>query len=333
MADQRSTALVIAFSPTFKKQTTFGTALANAELTAAFPVTARNYFEVNETVERILDCTGQRLIDELLTGRIGALTLEFDATPQLLFGLYALAYGVVAAPSGAGPFTHEGTQLPLDVYQPPPTSFIVGFKGSARALVILKDAVVNNVRVRATARGKVTATATISFNGAVPAAVAFTLPACASVTPVRMSDCQLLVNAIDQTALLREFEHSYSNNLLLGDDPYTGNSIDPTRLERADERAETLNFQILGEPGDAMHVDMVARTKRSVLLHIGAATNRMSINATEAIIKRQGSGIGFDGEARRSTLRVTAEPVSVAGAAPSRITGINTQATAYLIAA
>ena len=78
MADQRASNLVYAFSPTLKRQTTFGTALAQSEVTAAYP----DYVEVAETIEQIKACSGQRIVDELVTGRIVTFTLNFDVTPQ-----------------------------------------------------------------------------------------------------------------------------------------------------------------------------------------------------------------------------------------------------------
>jgi hypothetical protein len=100
MAGRRQSQLRIAFSPLFKRQTTWDTPLASSELTKSFPATSRNWVEQDETVEDIYDCTGEDLLFELLTGRLARLTIDFDCDVNVLAGLSAFNYGVAASPSG-----------------------------------------------------------------------------------------------------------------------------------------------------------------------------------------------------------------------------------------
>lgn len=100
MATRRSANLAIAFSPTFKRQTTRGTPLDASELTRAFPATSRNYINTDETVEEIYDCTDEDLLIELVTGRIASLTIDADVDANILAGMLGFAYGVAASPSG-----------------------------------------------------------------------------------------------------------------------------------------------------------------------------------------------------------------------------------------
>lgn len=97
---RRTSQLAIAFSPTFKRQTTWDTPLDPSELTASFPATSRNWITTDETVEDVFDCTGEDFLIERVTGRFSRLTIDFDVDPQLLTGWLAFAYGVAAAPSG-----------------------------------------------------------------------------------------------------------------------------------------------------------------------------------------------------------------------------------------
>lgn len=100
MATRRASQLTIAYNPDWKQQAAWDDPLDNADLTAAFPATSRNYFDIDETVEDIFDCTGEDFLFEILTAEFARLTIDFDVDPDILAGLLAFAYGVAAAPSG-----------------------------------------------------------------------------------------------------------------------------------------------------------------------------------------------------------------------------------------
>lgn len=336
MPARRAAALAIAYHPEWKRQSAFGSPIPIAQLTAAFPDTSRSWPTRRETTEDILDCTGQALIDQLVTGRIGELTLEFDVSADLLAGVLAFVYGVASAPTGTGPYVHEFNQLPPSVFALPLTTMLVGFRGSAAPPIVLQDLVFDSIRIRGAARGRISATVDVKFNGAMPDATGATLPDCTTRTPLRMVDVGLTYNNTDLTPLLREFEFAFSNNVLTNDHPFTASSIDVTRLERADLRAESLTIALLGEKGDPLYVDAFARARRPVQLRIGPVSGKhVVIDIPEAIIVPDGGGIRFDGEARESNIRVIARPVSVPSNtdSPSHILATTNQPNPYLVSA
>lgn len=113
MSGRRATALAIAYSPAARKQSALGTALLASLLTAAMPVTSRNYPEVAENIEEIFDCTGEEVVDEIVTRRIARLAIEFQVSPLFLAWLTAFGFGIAQAPTG-GPAADEVQTLTID---------------------------------------------------------------------------------------------------------------------------------------------------------------------------------------------------------------------------
>lgn len=113
MATRRSSALALAYAPDGRRQSAIGTALLSALLTAAMPVTSRNYPDVTENVEEIFDCTGEEILDELVTRRIARLSIEFDVSAKFLAWLTAFGFGVAASPSG-GAAANEVQTITID---------------------------------------------------------------------------------------------------------------------------------------------------------------------------------------------------------------------------
>lgn len=100
MATRRASQLTIAYASDWKKQSAWDVPLANGDLDRAFPATSRNYIDVEETIEDVLDCTGEDFLFELVTAETARLTIDFDVDPDVLAGLTAFAFGVAAAPTG-----------------------------------------------------------------------------------------------------------------------------------------------------------------------------------------------------------------------------------------
>lgn len=100
MSTRRASQLAIAFSPEWLKQPAFDTPVDGAELTRAFPATSRNYFDLDETLEDVDDCTGEDFLFEQYLGRFARLNIDFDCDPDILTGIMAFLYGVAAAPTG-----------------------------------------------------------------------------------------------------------------------------------------------------------------------------------------------------------------------------------------
>jgi hypothetical protein len=100
MTQRRASQLTIAYDPEWKRQSGWNSPIPGSELTRAFPATSRNYIQLDETVEDIVDCTGEDLLMELLTGGFARLNIDFDLDPDIFAGVAAFAYGSAAAPTG-----------------------------------------------------------------------------------------------------------------------------------------------------------------------------------------------------------------------------------------
>jgi hypothetical protein len=97
---RRSSALTVAMSRTFKRQTLWDVPLAQGEMNMAFNATSRNYLTNEESTEDVLDCTGENLLIELVTSRHARLIMDFDVDPNQLAGWTSFNYGAAASPSG-----------------------------------------------------------------------------------------------------------------------------------------------------------------------------------------------------------------------------------------
>jgi hypothetical protein len=97
---RRASQLTISYCPSWKQQNAWDVPLAGSDLTKAFPATSRNYLDIDETTEDVLDCTGEDLLIELLTGKFARLNIDCDFDPDVLAGMFAFAYGVAASPTG-----------------------------------------------------------------------------------------------------------------------------------------------------------------------------------------------------------------------------------------
>ena len=100
MSTRRASQLTIAYDPEWKRQSAWDVPMDGAELTRAFPATSRNYFDLDETIEDVDDCTGEDFLFELLTGQFARLNIDMDFDPDVFAGPAAFAYGVAAAPTG-----------------------------------------------------------------------------------------------------------------------------------------------------------------------------------------------------------------------------------------
>lgn len=326
MPTRRASSACVAFSPLGKRQPDFATAMQLTNF-ASFPDTARNMYRFEQTREDILDCSTEELYSRLLTGQLGQLTMDFDASPNILGVLFAYALGVAAAPTGSGPYTHEITELPVGVYQPPPFSLVHGFRGGGTPL-LLRGCVVNSLVVRAEARGRVQGSVEIRFAEAVPA-TGYALPACINTVPLRISDCTLMVGAQDLTNRLRRFEFSYNNQLLTRDHPFTAASSLPTRLERADRRERRLQFAVLGDDSDQLFTDALAGTSAQISLRLGQS-EYVEFQLGNALLELDGGGLQKDGEANETVIRINALPAVVAATTPVVVRAVNNQSDAYL---
>ncbi len=100
MGSYKRERLVFAYSPTWKRQSNFETAMALSDLTAAYPLLNKRWPGTTLTLEDVRGCTGRHLVDRLLTARVMSWGVDFNVGPTLLAGATALLYGTAAAPTG-----------------------------------------------------------------------------------------------------------------------------------------------------------------------------------------------------------------------------------------
>jgi len=329
--------MVVAYNPNGKKQAAIGTAMPATSLTAALSAISKEWPEVVETTQDIMNCTAEDIRDRKVTARYGRIRIEINASIRDLAIFLAYHMGSVLAPVAAALlWMHQILRIPFGIYQPPMFSLIFGFAESDATPALVRDCVVDDIEISIGAKRKVTFTINLKFNGDIQDAPEdYVLPACDDQPVIYGTDCAFTVGGVDLSAIAKEVTFTSSNGILVDDDPFTLNSIDVKRLERANVRTAMIAASLEGQAGDANWVNMVARNKLATSIRIGpAAGEKVVINAPYAEISRNGSGKGYDGQAGRSMLRMNAEPFTNGTAAsPISAQATTSQEAAYLVTA
>lgn len=274
----------------------------------------------------------------------GALSDRDLALLELVSSLTGGTWNIVQTTPGAGA-SHAISRLGNGLYVLPYTTFYLGFRGSSRQPLILKNAVVDSFRLRASAREKATLSVTICASADVQDAVGFVIPECVDIEPIRFGDCDLLINGASLydeasvygvenggVAVAREWEYGYQNNVLTGNYAFTGRGIDVTRLHRADRRPSMLNVGALGEKGDTLYNLADGRHTVSAQLIVGPSAKNVTYNIPQGLAKFDAQRIRFEDEASESTLRPVIRPKRAKGdaATPSNVVATVPQAVAFL---
>lgn len=415
---RRASQLAIGYDPTFQQQSAWDVPLDGTDLTKAFPATSRNYFDLDDTIEDIEDCTGEDLLFELLTAQFARLNIDFDCDPDILAGMIAFAYGVAAAPTGGtnevqtetvtatggtrtltvqtgansqttapiaynanaaaiqaalealsnvapsdivvtgtGPYvyTFSGTAFQkqdtnlisvntfaltggsssfvtttpgvgllhaisrLTGVTLPLMTLYVGFRGSSIQPKIFKNVVVDNVRVRAATREKVTVQVSLIGSANLAYATGYTMPDCQDLLPIRFADCKASIAGTDYIAanMAREFEYYFNNDVV---PKFDGASVYSTRHERADKRPSQFSFFVLGEPGDALYTLAELRQSFPVFLQLGPDGRNVKCTAPQALVKLATSPVRFGGDPPESEISIIGRPRKVSGDATTPTT-------------
>lgn len=296
----------VAYSSTFAAQSDIFTALSNGAVDALF-----NLLEGSEPrlefilkTDEIFDCTGQYLIDKIQLTKSVRLSFEVEADAGDLFGLLKWFLG---SSSGS-----DALMLGVTSFQPPATTFIYGHDDAAGTKLKLVGMVGDEIRISGRKSERIKVSLSFRGNGSPASPGSYTFPDCSTPTPLRLSDGAFSLNSVDSLAVLDEMEFVYSNNLLADDDPFISSSVDIQRMERADRRTVAYNFTVFGQPGDATHLLAIAYTKVPISWTVGPGSDGVTIPAVSAILSNA-AGPGHDGQARRSTLGLTAEPIRIVG--------------------
>lgn len=220
--------------------------------------------------------------------------------------------------------SHNITELPSTQYQPPYTTFGIAFEDEAGSERIMAGAVIDNLRFTGAANGgKVTFAGDIISRELLPAE-GLVIPACVVYRPVRTADCLFTHNGADLTDILKEFEYSFNNNTLTGDSAYTGRSVRPSRLERANRRTRQLTYGLLGGVTDATYQEAEANPEANVTrtdaLRIGPAGDSLTVNIPNGLTElNTGGGVSFDGESEEAVDRFLVTPTKQGATLPTNI--------------
>lgn len=232
---------------------------------------------------------------------------------------------VVAASVATGQqITHNITEMPTATYQPPYTSFAIGFEDEAGSERILFGAVIDDLKFTGAANnGKVTFSGNLIIRNK-QVLTGLTIPTCVVYRPTRTADCLFTRNSVDYSATLREFEYSYNNNILTGDTAYTGRSVRPSRLERANKRTRQLTYGILGGVINSLYQEAEgnpeANVLRATLLRIGPAGDSLTLNIPNGLTElNTGGGLSFDGESEEAVDRFIDTPTKQSTTLPTNI--------------
>lgn len=278
---------------------------------------------------------------------IGALANRRIALFGIKSALVGGGWAIVETIPGTGR-THQINQLGTGLYVLPYTTFLLGHRGSSRQPTILKNAVVDRIECRATAREKVTATVTIIGSGDLQKTVGFVIPECEEIQALRYGDTSLFVNGedINDSASVwaaenqgiapgRDWRYYYQNDALTGNYAFTGKGIDVTRLHRASRRPKGIDFGALGENGDTLYEMAAARLKAHLALQIGPDNNNVTIDAPQGLMRFDAQRLRYEDEANESHIRIAARPtrVKLDADTPTNVTAVTNQVNTLLVAA
>jgi hypothetical protein len=338
----------VAFSSAYKRQTSQGTALLNADMDATFPA-ALTAFRRVPVFKVIPDCSNLFIRRRQIVSHYYAFTLEYDASPHQMAGSFAATMGLSAAPTGTDPLTHAITMLPPTLRELSLHTFIIGMEDGSGKAWKYKDVAYARTRVEAHAGTDTTwrCTTDLLASAARTAVTGWTWPTCVDEDPAKLYDGSLTINGVDWKNSTKSIFCEYNNAVFVNDAPFVAGSLEVKRwLYGAENRSYVLGATILGADqsgdtlGDLLYANNdVGTSVTNTALVIGAAsTNSLTINVPLADATVEDAGQGFAGEAREAALNFIAVPKKAAGnaASPMSATAVipaAQQATAFEVAA
>lgn len=209
-------------------------------------------------------------------------------------------------------------------FQPPSYPFAVGFRNSNKLMRLFKSGTADTFRAtgshaqpRVNVNWGMVASAEVSN-----VSNSYSIPACQIYRPARFRDCSLVIDGVDYalTNLLRDFEVSVGNGLIVDDDAYTAQDEDIHRAERADQRTMVINAGILGEHGDAIHVLAESLGEVACSMRIGRTGNGIKFTIPKGSVSLRNPVLAYDGTAKRSKVQIAIEGELIPGDATTPFT-------------
>lgn len=267
----------------------------------------------NTTVTFTTDHWDVTLVNNWARGSITFSVVNTDLTGGVI---------VLTTPTPADQNHHALTRIAG--FQPVAFGLVAGFRNSNRLPKIYKSVVANSMTLRAShAQPRVTANIGVIGSGEVPnVSSSWVTPVCQVFRPARFRDTSLVIDGVDYALnnLLRDYELSYSNQLVADDDAYTAQDEDIHRLERADQRPFSINAGILGEEGDTIHQMAEGLAEVAVSMRIGRPGSNITFNLPKASISLRDPVLAYDGSVKRSKVQIMIEPELISGDATTPFT-------------
>jgi hypothetical protein len=335
--------LTVEYSPTFKRQTAYGTALAEAALTKAFRATAKRWSpQFNEKV--FYDCSDQYLSTKRTTAQWAEMTLEFETTPQLLGGFFALGHGQDSS-SGTDPLTHQENFIAGRVL--PVTTLRIGHADGVDTGWVWKDVAVDSIAVAADAGldSTIRVTVTLVGSGDLAAGASASWADCYTSTPSTLFDAAgaLVVNGTDYLDTTQLVRVGFANNIPRAA-AFSGGSIHVQRWVRAKRRTYSFGFAAQGidAPLDALSIlaranDGAGTVVANTSWTFGTSGNTFACKIPTGYLAFNGAPQDYLSEALGElavlNLKVDGRKITSGATEPFNVTAIipvAEQATAYL---
>lgn len=308
MDTQKQKKRFIVFSGTGKRQAAKNVALADADLDTRHNCT----FTIEDVVtfETVYDCSQQDVHEETAESQLKKLTITYTSvTAQLVAFWLAYFLSAAAAPVVSGSKQkHALTRSSDDTLAG--FGFVEGFEGDATDPQKYKDFKVDSLSFTLNRRKNVGLTI-VAYGHFVTEDVggSWTLPACQNLPALKGRDCKLLVDSVDQTALLWTAGITLNNAIPTGDDVFEFDDVNIDELERGEKPTYPLNAQILGSKGDTIYTLGETRTKVPVEFQLGAsAADRVNLIAPSTLVKLAATPTVFVGELNRSAVSLEMNP-------------------------
>lgn len=335
--------LVVEYSPIFKRQSAYGTALVAGDLTKAFRATAKSW--TPQFTEKLFqDCSTQFLSTKRVTSRWAELTLEFEATPQLLGGFFALGHGQDSS-SGTDPLTHQENLIAGRVL--PVTTLRIGHADGTDTGFVWKDVTVDSITLEADAGldSTIRATVTLVGSGNLATGASTSWADCYTTTPTTLFDAggAFSLNSTSYLSTLHRVRFSFSNNIPRAS-AFTAGSLDVQQWVRSRVRDYSFSFMLQGidAPGNALATLARANSGAGTVVAntvwtFGTSGNTFSCNIPTGYVAFNGKPQDYLSEALGEmavlNLKVDARKITSAATEPYNVTAIiptSEQAVAYL---
>lgn len=336
----------VAFDPLWRKQSAFGTARAQADLTSTFTATLVSHSrEVRK--QFFYDCSNQVMRRQVATARLRRMTIEFNgsdgnaAGAKTITGFFAACAGVTAAPTGTDPKVQPIQVLPKPSRVMPVFTFRFGHEDGTSLGFIWKDVAVASVAISAAAGQdsiwRLTVNLVGNYNWA--AATGTSWPACQDEAPLKLYDSSLTINAVERILTTRSIGLVLDNRPPLERTPYVAGSLDVARFWRAARRDYGLTAAIEGveDSTDANYLLLEANSGigtevTSTVLRAGPVGESFTCTVPKADWSLTDAGQGYDGDpdAEEAVLNTIIMAKDVAGSADSPLNFTGTIPAAQL---